>query len=332
MEKTVRINKALADAGICSRRRADELIAAGRVSVNGEPVTSPGLQVTPGTDKLEVDGKPVQPIAQAPCYLLLNKPVRVVSTAYDPEGRTTVLDLVPAKWKARRLYPAGRLDFFSEGLVLLTDDGELTNRVVHPRHHMPRVYHVLIRGGVSDRALEVMRKGMTLAEGEKLAPVEIRVLPGQVHDLSGVSRNAGPPAGQRGTLLEMTLHQGLNRQIRRMCEYFGYKVVTLKRVRIMNLHLDGLEEGKYREIRPEERKELEEMLSSEKSEKRTGGSHERIIHKKNERAGRKAPGSVQGLLSGRQGDHVQRGVRRPVRHSERTGERNRDRSGRQSNR
>ena len=209
MEKTVRINKALADAGVCSRRRADELIAAGRVSVNGEPVASPGLQVTPGTDKLEVDGKPVQPIAQAPCYLLLNKPVRVVSTAYDPEGRTTVLDLVPAKWKARRLYPAGRLDFFSEGLVLLTDDGELTNRVVHPRHHMPRVYHVLIRGGVSDRALEVMRKGMTLAEGEKLAPVEIRVLPGQVHDLSGVSRNAGPPAGQRGTLLEMTLHQGL---------------------------------------------------------------------------------------------------------------------------
>ena len=209
MEKTVRINKALADAGVCSRRRADELIAAGRVSVNGEPVASPGLQVTPGTDKLEVDGKPVQPIAQAPCYLLLNKPVRVVSTAYDPEGRTTVLDLVPAKWKARRLYPAGRLDFFSEGLVLLTDDGDLTNRVVHPRHHMPRVYHVLIRGGVSDRALEVMRKGMTLAEGEKLAPVEIRVLPGQVHALSGVSRNAGPPAGQRGTLLEMTLHQGL---------------------------------------------------------------------------------------------------------------------------
>ena len=86
MEKTVRINKALADAGICSRRRADELIAAGRVNVNGEPVASPGLQVTPGTDKLEVDGKPVQPIAQAPCYLLLNKPVRVVSTAYDPEG------------------------------------------------------------------------------------------------------------------------------------------------------------------------------------------------------------------------------------------------------
>ena len=104
MEKTVRINKALADAGVCSRRRADELIAAGRVSVNGEPVASPGLQVTPGTDKLEVDGKPVQPIAQAPCYLLLNKPVRVVSTAYDPEGRTTVLDLVPVSYTHLDVY------------------------------------------------------------------------------------------------------------------------------------------------------------------------------------------------------------------------------------
>ena len=260
MEKTVRINKALADAGVCSRRRADELIAAGRVSVNGEPVASPGLQVTPGTDKLEVDGKPVQPIAQAPCYLLLNKPVRVVSTAYDPEGRTTVLDLVPAKWKARRLYPAGRLDFFSEGLVLLTDDGDLTNRVVHPRHHMPRVYHVLIRGGVSDRALDVMRKGMTLAEGEKLAPVEIRVLPGQVHDLSGVSRNAEAPAGQRGTLLEMTLHQGLNRQIRRMCRDLHLTILRLVRVAQGPLRLGVMKPGEARELTPAEVEALKKAV------------------------------------------------------------------------
>ena len=252
MEKTVRINKALADAGVCSRRRADELVAAGRVRVNGETVTSPGLQVAPGFDTLEVDGKPIQAATQTPCYLLLNKPVRVVSTAYDPEGRTTVLDLVPAQWKARRLYPAGRLDFFSEGLVLLTDDGELTNRVVHPRHHMPRVYHVLIRGGMSDRALEVMRKGMTLAEGEKLAPVEIRVLPGQVHDLSGASRNAEAPTGQRGTLLEMTLHQGLNRQIRRMCEAVGLEVIRLKRSAEGPVKLGMLQPGEYRELKKSE--------------------------------------------------------------------------------
>ena len=116
MEKTVRINKALADAGVCSRRRADELIAAGRVSVNGEPVATPGLQVRPGADRLEVDGKPVRPIAQSPCYLLLNKPVRVVSTAYDPEGRTTVLDFVPAKWRHAAFIPPGVSTFFRKGL------------------------------------------------------------------------------------------------------------------------------------------------------------------------------------------------------------------------
>lgn len=251
MENTVRINKALADAGVCSRRRADELVAAGRVRVNGETVTSPGLQVRPGKDELEVDGKAIRPAAQAPCYLLLYKPVRVVSTAYDPEGRTTVLDLVPPIWKARRLYPAGRLDFFSEGLVLLTDDGDLTNRVVHPRHHMPRIYRVLIRGEVPERALEAMRKGMTLAEGETLAPVGVRVLPGQLHDLSGASA-AQRPTGQRGTLLEMTLHQGLNRQIRRMCRDLGLTILRLVRVAQGPLRLGVMRPGEVRELSPAE--------------------------------------------------------------------------------
>ena len=225
-------------------------MAAGRVRVNGETVTSPGLQVRPGKDELEVDGKAIRPAAEAPCYLLLYKPVRVVSTAYDPEGRTTVLDLVPPQWKACRLYPAGRLDFFSEGLVLLTDDGDLTNRVVHPRHHMPRVYRVLIRDEVPPRALEAMRTGMTLAEGEKLAPVEVRILPGHVHDLSGVS--AQHPAGQRGTLLEMTLHQGLNRQIRRMCRDLGLTILRLVRVAQGPLRLGVMRPGEARELTPAE--------------------------------------------------------------------------------
>lgn len=252
MEKTIRINKALADAGVCSRRRADELVAAGRVRVNGETVTSPGLQVAPGVDRLEVDGKPIAAEEQTPCYLLLNKPVRVVSTAYDPEGRTTVLDLVPAQWKKRRLYPAGRLDFFSEGLVLLTDDGELTNRIVHPRHHMPRVYRVLVRGDVNERALDTMRRGMTLAEGEKLAPVEIRVLPGRMHDLSGLSKDADKPAGQQGTLLEMTLHQGLNRQIRRMCRDMRLTILRLVRVAQGPLRIGVMRPGEVRELTPAE--------------------------------------------------------------------------------
>lgn len=260
MENTVRINKALADAGVCSRRRADELVAAGRVRVNGEPVTSPGLQVRPGLDRLEVDGKPIEAPAEAPCYLILHKPVRVVSTAYDPEGRTTVLDLVPPQWKKRRLYPAGRLDFFSEGLVLLTDDGELTNRVVHPRHHLPRVYRVLIRGEVPERALETMRKGMTLAEGDRLAPVEIRVLPGKSHDLSGLPREADHPGGQRGTLLEMTLHQGLNRQIRRMCRDMGLTILRLVRVAQGPLRLGVMKPGEARELTPAETSALKKAV------------------------------------------------------------------------
>ncbi len=263
MEKTVRINKALADAGVCSRRRADELVAAGRVKVNGEVVSSPGLQVVPGADTLEVDGKPIRAAAQAPCYLLLHKPVRVVSTAYDPEGRTTVLDLVPAQWKSRRLYPAGRLDFFSEGLVLITDDGELTNRVVHPRHHMPRVYRVLVRDRVSDRALDAMRRGMTLAEGEKLAPVEVRVLPGNMHDLSGRSRDADAPTGQRGTLLEMTLHQGLNRQIRRMCRDLGLTILRLVRVAQGPLRLGVMRPGEVRELTSAEVAALKKAVDME---------------------------------------------------------------------
>ncbi len=246
-QQTVRINKALADAGVCSRRRADALVTAGAVKVNGETVLSPGLQVRPGLDRIEVNGEPLQLSPRSSCYLMLHKPVRVVSTAKDPEGRTTVLDLVPAQWKKHRLYPAGRLDYFSEGLVLLTDDGELTNRLMHPRHHLPRIYHVLVRGKVSEQALAAMRSGMTLAEGEKLAPVEVRVLPGVRHDLSRQGNR-----GQTGTLLEMTLHQGLNRQIRRMCRDLGLTVLRLIRVAQGPLRLGVLHPGEVRELTPAE--------------------------------------------------------------------------------
>lgn len=245
-QHTVRINKALADAGVCSRRKADELIAAGLVRVNGTPVTSPGMQVAPN-DSLEVEGKPVPRGEAGSCYLLLNKPIRVLCTVSDPEGRQTVLDLLPSRWKSRRVYPAGRLDFFSEGLVLLTDDGPLTNRMIHPRHHMPRVYRVLVRGDVPDRALDTMRRGMTLAEGERLAPVEVRRIPGTRHDVSG---SGG--AGQSGTLLEMTLHQGLNRQIRRMCRDLGLTVLRLVRISQGPLQLGVLRPGEVRELTPAE--------------------------------------------------------------------------------
>ena len=228
----IRLNKALADAGVCSRRRADELVFSGRVRVNGTVAESPGQRVMPG-DAVSLDGRPVRlkEESRESCWLMLNKPVRIVSTASDPEGRETVLDLVPEPWCHRRLFPVGRLDFFSEGLLLLTDDGELAHRLTHPRWHLSKVYQVLVRpergeGSVS-AALSLMRRGMTLAEGDRLAPVEVRVL---------------------STSARGVLHQGLNRQIRRMCRDVDFTVLRLKRVQEGPLELGGLAPGRVRPL------------------------------------------------------------------------------------
>ncbi len=242
----MRINKFLAEAGVCSRRGADELVLAGAVSVNGAVVTTPGMQVDERVDRVEVRGRLVVPVSAPPCCLMLNKPVRVVSTAKDPEGRPTVLDLIPpalamAGGRPRRLYPAGRLDYFSEGLLLITDDGELTQRLVHPRHHVPKTYRVTVRGPLTPQCLRQMRQGMTLAEGERLAPVEARILPG----------GAGGVA-----TLELTLHQGVNRQIRRMCRDLGLTVLRLVRVAQGPLRLGDLAPGAVRALTDEEMKAI----------------------------------------------------------------------------
>lgn len=238
----IRLNKALADAGVCSRRRADELVFAGRVRINGTPAESPGQRVLPG-DTVSLDGRVIRLKEESavPCWLMLNKPVRIVSTASDPEGRETVIDLVPEPWRQRRLFPVGRLDFFSEGLILLTDDGELAHRLTHPRWHLSKVYHVLVRperGEASvSAALSLMRRGMILSEGDRLAPVDVRVL---------------PSSSSRGLLLEMVLHQGLNRQIRRMCRDVEFTVLRLKRVKEGPLELGSLPPGRVRELSAEE--------------------------------------------------------------------------------
>ncbi|WP_295636578.1 pseudouridine synthase [uncultured Mailhella sp.] len=237
MSEGIRLNKALADAGVCSRRRADELVFAGRVGINGVPAESPGQRVLPG-DVVSVDGRTVtlKDERADSCWLMLNKPVRVVSTASDPEGRETVLDLVPEPWNRRRLFPVGRLDFFSEGLLLVTDDGELAHRLTHPRWHLSKVYQVLVRPERGESsvsaALSLMRRGMTLAEGDRLAPVEVNVL----------------SSSGRGVLLEMVLHQGLNRQIRRMCRDVGFTVLRLKRVKEGPLELGSLAPGRVRPL------------------------------------------------------------------------------------
>ena len=241
MKKPVRLNKALADAGLCSRRKADELIRNGVVAVNGIVTRELGLRVL-AKDAISVRGKAVC-APQARTWLLLNKPVQVVSTAHDPEGRLTVLDILPEAWKRLRLFPVGRLDYFSEGLVLLTDDGELAQRILHPSHRTPKVYHLLVRADPGEGVLQAMRAGMRLAEGEQLAPVKARLLP---------SSARLPYFPTYGALVEMTLIQGVNRQIRRMCRDLEMTVLRLARVAQGAILLGELPPGSVRLLRDAE--------------------------------------------------------------------------------
>ncbi len=230
----VRINKALAMAGVCSRRAADDLVAAGRVTVNGA-LAEAGAKVDPARDTVAVDGKPVavpSPEGADHVYLVLHKPIETVTTVSDPQGRPTVLDLLPQKYKNVRVFPVGRLDFYSQGLLLLTTDGDLANRLMHPRWHLPKVYDLTVRGEVDEAVLAAVRKGMTLAEGERLAPVKVRARP------------EGP--GLWG--LEMTLTQGVNRQIRRMCRDLGLTVLRLSRTAQGPIRLGDLPPGQAREL------------------------------------------------------------------------------------
>ena len=239
--RSVRLNKALADAGFCSRRKADELIRDGAVVVNGTVTRELSLRVLP-SDIISVYGKALR-APQSRTWLLMNKPVHVVSTAYDPEGRRTVLDILTTPWKQLRLFPVGRLDYFSEGLLLLTDDGDLTHKLLHPGHQVPKVYHVLVRETPGEHILQRMRSGMRLAEGEDLAPVQARILP------SSARLPYFPP---NGTLLELILIQGVNRQIRRMCRDLKLTVLRLARVAHGAILLGDLPPGRVRLLRDEE--------------------------------------------------------------------------------
>ncbi|MCR4665673.1 MAG: rRNA pseudouridine synthase [Desulfovibrio sp.] len=248
----MRLNKAIAERGYCSRRKADERILAGAVTVNGKPVINPGERVSPDAEII-VDGISLSQ-KEVPCYLLLNKPVHTLSTAYDPEGRPTVLDLVPEKYRKYRLYPVGRLDYFSEGLILLTNDGSLTNALLHPRYHLPKTYHVTVRGFVSPKDLQTMQSGMTLPDGQVLLPVEVH------------ARSEG-----KTTLLSMTLYQGINRQIRKMCDALHITILRLVRIAEGPLSLGDLPSGTLRELSSQEVRRLKKAAGVAKTEKRTAG-------------------------------------------------------------
>ena len=239
----LRLNKFLAQAGYCSRRKADELISQGRVTLNGQTTLQLGSKILPAKDKVFIDNQEIKlPVDEQNChaYILLNKPVQVVSSVKDPQGRQTILDLLPHELVQKRIYPVGRLDYMSEGLLLLTNNGELTYRLTHPRWHVPKVYEVKVRGKVNQEVLRKMRSGMVLKEGEKLAPVKVSVQ--NMED--------------KNTLLRMELKQGVNRQIRRMCRDLNLTILLLKRISQGPLQLDSLPSGSWRHLTASELRKL----------------------------------------------------------------------------
>jgi 23S rRNA pseudouridine2605 synthase len=221
----VRLAKFLARAGVASRRAAEKLIADGRVTVGGQPAADPASDVDEDSD-VRVDGRTV--FAEAAETWMLNKPAGVVSTAREPSGRKAVTELVSS---ASRLYPAGRLDADSTGLILLTNDGELANRITHPRYEVQKTYRAELRRPPSERDLDQLRRGVELEDGPT-APAEVL------------------RTGERE--IEITIHEGRNRQVRRMAEAIGNDVLVLERVRLGSLELGGLGSGEARRLSDDE--------------------------------------------------------------------------------
>ena len=230
-----RLARFLAHAGIASRRQAEELIAAGRVQVNSLTVTTQGTRIDPTHDSVSVDGKPVQARTQH-VYILLHKPVGYVSTVYDPQGRPTVLDLLPPTLRQLRVYPVGRLDIDTSGLLLLTNDGAFTLHLSHPRYSMEKHYQALVQGYPSTVTLEMLRHGVTITEDNgnhhKTAPAQVRILKRTGSD----------------SWLTLTIHEGRKRQVRRMLASVGHPVIQLERIGIGPLNLRGVALGQWRNL------------------------------------------------------------------------------------
>ncbi len=231
MEK-IRLQKFIADAGLMSRRAAEEEIKNGNISVNGH-VAAPGTKVDPSSDVVTHKGKRIAFRKREYTYIMMNKPRGYLSSTSDDRGRKCVTDLTEEI--SARVYPVGRLDLISEGMLLLTDDGELKNRLTHPAYSLPKVYRVKVGGAVTDEQLDILTSPLVI-DGYEIKPVDVKV--------SGIDDS--------GTVLKMTLVEGRNRQIRKMCEAAGLTVRRLSRISIGNLKLEGLPVGKWRYLTDEE--------------------------------------------------------------------------------
>ena len=234
-----RLNKYIASSGMCSRRKADELIESGSVMVNGKKITELGYIVQP-KDKVFVNKKLIHPVKHE--YYRFYKPAGYITTSDDEKGRKTIYDLLPEK--LHNLKPVGRLDRESTGLLILTNDGDLINELTHPSAKVPKLYRVTIKGKITNNDIDTMYKGIEIEEG-KMAYAEVSVL----------------EIDNSHTTMEILLYQGMNRQIRKMFEHLGFEVVSLKRIQHATLNLDGLKRGEFKPVKPTQIKELKNFLN-----------------------------------------------------------------------
>ena len=257
-----RLQKLIAAAGVASRRHAEELIAAGRVTVNGKTVKELGTKADPEKDHIKVNGKLINPQLQSreKVHVLLNKPRGYLTSVSDPEGRPLVTELLPRS--LGRLHPVGRLDFNTEGLLLLTNDGDFTNFITAARNRVEKVYEVKVKGVPPDTAIERLRRGVRLEDGTRTAPATIT-------KLNETRTNAW---------YEVLLHQGRNQQVRRMFELIGHSVMKLHRVRIGFLHDEKLKPGQWRFLSPAEASKLMRNRKPQKPNKsrqpKSGGQNQ----------------------------------------------------------
>ncbi|MBN1826063.1 MAG: rRNA pseudouridine synthase [Candidatus Eisenbacteria bacterium] len=228
MGETIRINRFLASAGLGSRRKVEEMVLAGRVTVNGQPVRDLTVRIDPERDRVRVGARVVQ-VPRRVVYILFHKPVNVITTSFDPEGRRTVFDFL--RGAPHPLFPVGRLDRMSEGLLLLTNDGPLAHRLAHPRYHVRRVYRLRVAGAIDDARIRRFQGGVRI-EGRTARPEEVTL----IH------------RGKRTTTLEVVLQEGRNREIRRICEAQELNVERLLRIRLGPLSLRGLAAGEWRHL------------------------------------------------------------------------------------
>jgi 23S rRNA pseudouridine2605 synthase len=233
-----RLQKIISAAGVASRRSAEQLIIEGRVRVNGMVVTELGAKADANNDHIKVDGKLINP-KQPRTYIMLNKPAGYVTTMSDPEGRPTVQDLL--KGIKTRVYPVGRLDYNTEGLLLMTNDGDFAHLITHPKHEFPKTYLAKVKGVLDERAIEMLEKGMFLQDG-KTAPAKVKKIRKE----------------EMNSWVEITIHEGRKRQVRRMFDHVGRSVIKLKRIRTGGLSLGDLPEGRFRHLTLDEVKTLRE--------------------------------------------------------------------------